>query len=110
MPTLFSTFQLKHFTVKNRVVFPPVVCFHYSGADGMVNDRNVSHYRERAAGGPGIIITEATAVMKEGRLAPFQLGIWGDEHIAGLSRIAETVKKKRCRFHDPDPSCRINIS
>ena len=93
MPTLFSTFQLKHFTVKNRVVFPPVVCFHYSGADGMVNDRNVSHYRERAAGGPGIIITEATAVMKEGRLAPFQLGIWGDEHIAGLSRIAETVKK-----------------
>jgi len=93
MPTLFSEYKLKAHTIKNRIVFPPVVCFHYAGSDGIVIDRNVDHYIAQAEGGPGIIITEATAVWKEGRLAPFQLGIWSDEHIPGLSRIAEIVKK-----------------
>jgi len=93
MPTLFSEYKLKNHMIKNRIVFPPVVCFHYAGSDGIVVGRNVAHYTARAEGGPGIIINEATAVMKEGRLAPFQLGIWSDEHIPGLSRIAEAVKK-----------------
>jgi NADPH2 dehydrogenase len=93
MPSLFSEFVLKSHTVRNRIVFPPVVCFHYAGSDGLVTDRNVNHYADRSAGGPGIIITEATAVMVEGRLAPFQLGIWSDAHIPGLARIAETVKR-----------------
>jgi 2,4-dienoyl-CoA reductase-like NADH-dependent reductase (Old Yellow Enzyme family) len=93
MPSLFSEFQLKSHTIKNRIVFPPVVCFHYAGSDGIVNDRNVAHYTARAEGGPGIIINEATAVWKEGRLAPFQLGIWSDEQIPGLRRISEVVKK-----------------
>ena len=93
MTNLFSEFNLKNHKVKNRIVFPPVVCFHYAGSDGMVVDRNVAHYKARAEGGPGMIITEATAVWEEGRLAPFQLGIWSDAHIPGLSRIAEVVKK-----------------
>jgi 2,4-dienoyl-CoA reductase-like NADH-dependent reductase (Old Yellow Enzyme family) len=93
MPTLFSDYKLKNHIVKNRIVFPPVVCFHYAGSDGIVIDRNVAHYTTRARGGPGIIINEATSVREEGRLAPFQLGIWSDAHIPGLSRIAETVKK-----------------
>jgi len=93
MPTLFSNYTLKTNTIKNRIVFPPVVCFHYSGDDGIVIDQNVAHYTTQAEGGPGIIITEATAVWKEGRLDPSQLGIWSDAQIPGLSRIAETVKK-----------------
>ncbi len=94
MPPLFSNYLLKGLPVKNRIVFPPVVCFHYAGDDGIVIDRNVEHYRQIAAGGPGIVITEATAVLKNGRLAPFQLGIWSDEHIKGMSRIAAAVKKE----------------
>ena len=60
----------------------------------MVTERNVEHYRLRAAGGPGLVITEATAVMKDGKLAPFQLGLWSDEHIPGLTRISQLVKKQ----------------
>lgn len=93
MPTLFSELKLKKHIIKNRIVFPPVVCFHYSGDDGLVIDRNVAHYKARAEGGPGIIINEATAVWKDGRLAPFQLGIWSDDHIPGLNRIVEVVKR-----------------
>jgi NADPH2 dehydrogenase len=90
--SLFSEFLLKGLPVKNRIVFPPVVCFHYALSDGFVTARNLDHYRQIAAGGSGIIITEATSVWKEGRLAPFQLGIWSDEHIHGMSQIAATVK------------------
>ncbi|MDP4282367.1 MAG: NADH:flavin oxidoreductase [Bacteroidota bacterium] len=93
MTTLFSTFDLKGHTVKNRIVFPPAVCFHYSGDDGMVTDRNYEHYRLRAEGGAGIIIQEATSVWKPQRLASFQLGIWSDDHIPGLCRIASVIKK-----------------
>jgi NADPH2 dehydrogenase len=93
MTNLFSAFAFKGKTVKNRVVFPPVVCFHYAGDDGIVTERNVEHYRKRAMGGAGIIITEATAVWKEGRLAPFQLGVWSDDHIPGIRQIASVIKE-----------------
>lgn len=93
MPHLFSDYHLNGLTVKNRIVFPPVVCFNYSFEDGKVTDRNTEHYRQMAAGGAGIIVTEATAVMAEGRLAPFQLGIWSDDQIDGMRRIADAVKE-----------------
>lgn len=91
MKNLSSTFQLKGHLIRNRIVLPPVVCFHYSDHTGIVTDRNVDHYQLRSTG-PGIVITEATAVREEGRLASFQLGLWSDDHIPGMSRIAETVK------------------
>ena len=38
-------------------------------------------------GGAALIITEATAVSPEGRISPWDLGIWKDEHIDFLKRI-----------------------
>lgn len=92
MSGLFTTFRLKQFTLRNRIVFPPIVCFGFSDESGVVTDRNVSHYSERSEDGAGIVITEATCIRKEGRAAPGQLGIWSDDHINGLSRISSTVK------------------
>jgi 2,4-dienoyl-CoA reductase-like NADH-dependent reductase (Old Yellow Enzyme family) len=89
---LFSECHINKHLIKNRIVFPPVVCFNYSDETGIASVRNVMHYRQIAAGGPGIVITEATAVWKDGRLAPFQLGIWSDEHIPGMRKIANAVK------------------
>ena len=89
---LFSRFTLKGFRVKNRIVFPPMVCFGYTDDNGFVSPRHLEHYRLRAESGAGIIITEATAINKNGRTAPSQLGVWSDEHIAGLSEIATIVR------------------
>jgi len=91
-PQLFSGSTLKGLKVKNRIVFPPMVCFGYPGDDGVVTQKNLEHYRLRAESGVGIIITEATAVHKDGRAAPSQLGIWSDNHIEGMSRIAAIVR------------------
>lgn len=89
---LFSHFRLKGFRVKNRIVMPPMVCIGYSDETGIVSERHIRHYSERALNGAGIIIQEATAVMKNGRTAPGQLGIWGDEHIEGLSEISTIIR------------------
>lgn len=89
---LFSVAQLKGFRVRNRIVLPPMVCIGYSDESGMVCERNLRHYNERTDGGAGIIIQEATAVRKEGRTAPGQLGIWSDDQIPGLSELSTLVR------------------
>lgn len=63
----------------------------YSSADGFANDWHMVHLGSRAAGGSGLIITEATAVSPEGRISPGDLGLWKDEHIPGLSRIVSFI-------------------
>jgi 2,4-dienoyl-CoA reductase-like NADH-dependent reductase (Old Yellow Enzyme family) len=92
MDAIFQSYELKGNIIKNRIVFPPVVCFHYAGMDGVVTQRNIDHYKEVSENGPGIIIAEATAVCEDGRLAPFQLGIWSDQHIDGMGEIARVVR------------------
>ena len=39
-----------------------------------------------------LVFTEATAVTAEGRISPQDLGIWKDEHVEMLSRIARFVR------------------
>ena len=59
----------------------------YSATDGLVNDWHIVHYGTRAAGGVGLLMLEATAVAPEGRITPFDLGLWDDTQVAGLERI-----------------------
>jgi 2,4-dienoyl-CoA reductase-like NADH-dependent reductase (Old Yellow Enzyme family) len=91
-PGLFTSFGIKGREIRNRIVFPPVVCFGFAGDDGMVTQRNVDHYEQRSREGAGIVITEATAIRPEGRITSGQLGIWSDEHIEGLKKISSIVK------------------
>ena len=63
----------------------------YSATDGFSNDWHMVHLGTRAAGGTGLIITEATSVSPEGRISPGDLGLWKDEHIKGLSRIVTFI-------------------
>lgn len=67
-----------------------------AGEDGMVTDEFVKHYVERAAHEAGLIVVEATAVAKDGRLAPSQLGLWCDEQIEGHRKITDAVHKYDC--------------
>jgi len=72
---------------------PPMVCFGWSGTDGLVKSKHIEHYRKRAQGGAGLIISEALCVSAGGRLADTQLGLWSDEHIKGLSEIVEACHR-----------------
>jgi 2,4-dienoyl-CoA reductase-like NADH-dependent reductase (Old Yellow Enzyme family) len=63
----------------------------YSAEDGFANDWHLVHLGSRAVGGTALIMVEATAVTAEGRISPGDLGIWKDEHIEMLARIAKFV-------------------
>lgn len=93
MNKLFSPITIKSHTIKNRIALPPIVNFGWSEEDGFVTDKHVAHYEAIAKGGAGIIIVEATCVLKEGRIFSYQLGVWSDEHIEGLKRITDACHK-----------------
>jgi len=90
MPHLFDPTTIKGITLRNRIGVPPMCMYSYT--DGLSNDWQVIHQGARAAGGAGLIISEATAVEPRGRITPYDAGIWSDEHIEPLSRVVRVVK------------------
>jgi len=69
----------------------------YSSDDGFANDWHLVHLGSRAVGGAGLVFTEASAVLPEGRITPNDLGIWKDEHIAMLARIVDFLHGQGAR-------------
>jgi 2,4-dienoyl-CoA reductase-like NADH-dependent reductase (Old Yellow Enzyme family) len=92
---LFSPVQLGGITIPNRVFVSPMC--QYSSQDGFSNDWHLVHLGSRAVGGAGLVLTEASAVLAEGRISPQDLGIWKNEHIEGLKRIVDFVHGQGAR-------------
>ena len=69
----------------------------YSSQDGFANDWHLVHLGSRAQGGAGLVEMEAAAVLPEGRISPDDLGIWKDEHIPTLQRIADFLHQQGSR-------------
>jgi 2,4-dienoyl-CoA reductase-like NADH-dependent reductase (Old Yellow Enzyme family) len=65
----------------------------YSSEDGFANDWHLVHLGARAIGGAGTVLTEATAVVPEGRISPSDLGIWKDAHVENLARIVRFLRQ-----------------
>lgn len=87
---LFTPLTIRNISLPNRIVMSPMC--QYSARGGHAGDWHVVHYGTRAAGGTALIIVEATSVWPEGRITPGDLGLWSDEHIPGLRRVADFVK------------------
>ncbi|MRR12451.1 NADH:flavin oxidoreductase/NADH oxidase, partial [bacterium] len=83
---LFTPLPLRSVTIPNRVGVSPMC--QYSAERGLANDWHLVHLGARALGGAGLVMTEATAVSPEGRISPQDLGLWSDEQIPPLARIA----------------------
>lgn len=88
---LFSPFTIKNTTLKNRLVMSPMCMYSSSSQLGFVENFHLIHYASRAYGQVGLIILEATAVDPQGRISPYDLGIWDDHHVEGLSRLTELI-------------------
>lgn len=89
---LFESYKLKEVEMKNRIVMAPM-CMYSADKDGIAKLFHYVHYTERAVGGVGLIIVEATAVTPNGRISDKDLGIWNNKHIEGLKMITEAGKK-----------------
>ncbi len=89
MSHLFEPITLRSLTVRNRVWLAPMC--QYSAVDGVPNDWHLVHLGARATGGFGLILTEAAAVVAEGRISPEDAGIWNDEQMVAWGRIVDFV-------------------
>lgn len=92
MSKLFSEFQLKSVTLKNRIAVSPMC--QYSAKDGVPQDWHLVHLGARAIGGAGLVMGEATAVSPEGRITPGCTGLWNDQQAAAWAPIARFVKQQ----------------
>jgi len=92
MTHLFDPLKIRHITFANRVFVSPMC--QYSSTDGYANDWHFVHLGGRAVGGAGLVLTEATAVLPEGRISPQDLGIWKDDHIEPLARIVRFIHQQ----------------
>ena len=86
---LLSPLTIRGVTFRNRIVMSPMC--QYSADDGLANDWHLVHIGSRAAGGVGLAMVEATAVTAEGRITPKDMGIWSEQHVEPLARIARFV-------------------
>ena len=89
-PYLFRPLELRSVTLENRIVVSPMC--QYSADDGLANDWHFAHLAKLAAGGAGLVFTEASAVERRGRITPHCLGLWNDEHRDALARIAKFIE------------------
>jgi len=92
MTHLFDPLTIRDITFANRVFMSPMC--EYSSTDGYANDWHLVHLGSRAVGGAGLVLTEATAVLPEGRISPQDLGIWKDDHIEPLARIVRFIHQQ----------------
>jgi 2,4-dienoyl-CoA reductase-like NADH-dependent reductase (Old Yellow Enzyme family) len=91
MARLFEPITLRSITVPNRTMISPM-CM-YSAKEGFANDFHFVHLGKFALGGWGLVMVEATAVEPRGRITHGDLGLWSDEQVAPLARIASFLKE-----------------
>ncbi|WP_033822872.1 NADH:flavin oxidoreductase/NADH oxidase [Kitasatospora sp. MBT63] len=94
MSALFEPLTLRSLTIPNRVWMSPM-CM-YSAApegpeEGVATDFHLAHLGSRAAGGTGLVMVEATGVSPEGRISPYDLGLWNDRQQQALARVAALI-------------------
>src|SRR5882757_6103778 len=92
MTHLFDPLLIRDISFANRVFVSPMC--EYSSTDGYPSDWHFVHLGSRAVGGAGLVLTEATAVLPEGRISPQDLGIWMDDHIEALARIVRFIHEQ----------------
>ena len=95
MTGLFTPVTLRSVTFPNRAWVSPMC--QYSARDGIVGDWHLVHLGAFAAGGAGLVMTEATGVVPEGRISPQCPGLWTEEQAVAWSRIVDYLHAQGAR-------------
>ncbi|RVU15974.1 NADH:flavin oxidoreductase/NADH oxidase [Methylobacterium oryzihabitans] len=90
---LFSPLRLREVTFPNRIVIAPMQMYK-ARPDGLASDWHFQHLAKYAVGGAGTVMTEALIVDPVGRNTYGDLGIWSDDHVPPLARIAGFVQEQ----------------
>lgn len=95
---LFDCGKIGNLKIKNRMIMSPMQPM-YGELDGSVGERTIAYYEERARGGVGMIIVEATNVDGINNTPwDYQLCLDKDKYISGFQKLAEAVHKYDCKI------------
>jgi 2,4-dienoyl-CoA reductase-like NADH-dependent reductase (Old Yellow Enzyme family) len=93
---LFEPLTLREVTFPNRVWMSPM-CQYSADAEGpstgAVTPWHRTHLVSRAVGGVGLVMTEAASVSPEGRITPWDLGIWNDQQANALAEVVTEIRQ-----------------
>ena len=86
---MLTPYRLRELVLPNRIAVSPM-CM-YSAVDGTVNDFHLVHLGSRAVGGAGLVLTEMTDVLPEGRISLHCAGMYAPAHVPAWERVVKFV-------------------
>ena len=87
--SLFNTVKLGPFSLRNRIVLPPLTRSRSSQPGDIPNQLMAEYYAQRA--GAGFMVTEGTQIEPRGQGYAWTPGIYSDEQVAGWRLVTEAV-------------------
>ena len=91
MTKLFTPIQLGGLTLPNRIVVAPMC--QYSADDGSMGDWHLTHLGSLAISGAGLLVIEATAVTRHGRISHGCTGLYNDRNEAAMKRVIDACRR-----------------
>lgn len=89
---LFDPLTLRGLTIPGRAWVSPMCQYSCNPEEpGVVGDWHLAHLQAFAAGGAPMIMTEASAVTADGRISPWDAGLWTDQQVEAWARIVSLV-------------------
>lgn len=92
MPKLFEATTINTVTLKNRFV-RSATWEGIAKGDGSCSPKLTDLMEKLAQGNIGLIVSGYAFVSREGQAAPFQLGVYSDDLLPGITEMAEAVHK-----------------
>ena len=92
MNILLTPARIGSVEIRNRIVMPPMTT-RLADPDGRVTDDTVNYYMARVRGGVGLVTVEMASPERAGRHRLRELGIYDDQFLPGLSRLAAEIHR-----------------
>ncbi|KAF5363228.1 hypothetical protein D9758_008381 [Tetrapyrgos nigripes] len=98
LTALFTPLQLGPITLRNRF-FMAALTRDRNVPTNVPTDLVAEHYRQRAEGGAGLIVTETTLISQQGTPWPHTPGIWSEEQISAWKKVTNAVHEEGARIY-----------
>ena len=113
MDKLFEYYEIRSVVIKNRIIMPPMRCVGWADENGIVSEKHIAHYEQRAKGGAGLIIVEAACFDKRGAGTQNMLAllhrVLGEAALAGGHNDAIHAARHMIAANPTNPFLRISF-
>jgi len=92
-PNLFTSYPIKSYRLKNRIIALPVFTA-YAHPDGSVSSLLIDHYKQLAASGVSMVVVANASVSPDGVVSGYNLRADRGEFVRGLTALADSIKKQ----------------